>query len=630
MRRIIRSIYLHAFAAIVSLVFVFPVFSQDRAASETITSSNSQALVEIATLGQGIISQVLWSSDGRMLAVSTSRGIWLFDAQEPFVLATNTTPRLLTGEGKIAFSPDSQYLVSGLSQQAILWNAASGEAAAQIPINSQIHGFSFSDDSTLLAVTPGNCEGSCIFPIWQIRAEPRLLLEIQVEVSFVMQSAFSPDNTLLAAVDMNGFAHLWTLPTGEEIATFDSDIPAWRGATLAFNHDGSRLLVHIMDNYANSVPHDQFYLWDVASDERLLFIDAERVTIEPVFNTSRTIAALHTGYDFIALIDLQNGQEIGRIRSSAAPTYLTFSSDNAQLVAQDEHENYWIWDVQQALDYGVERVTLPTEIVPSIEQLYRTVPDLAFPPHLGSTSPELAGHQQPVSGLYFSEDNLQVISHSADSTTRIWSLGEQRQIAVFEQASGFGGINAFMPENILANTSWDSDIQLWDLTNGELRTSLEAHEGRINTLAFSPNGRFLASGSEPFGYYGEETLDASLRLWNLETQQAVILEQGDFNVKTAVFSPNGERLVSGGDAADRHNLIFWDVNTTHRIAAVGDYDSVSSWHSAQMANYWLWDRISHKSICGLSTAKCQNGCKSYQRKMMPPLVRLSFLQMEPC
>jgi WD40 repeat protein len=84
---------------------------------------------------------------------------------------------------------------------------------------------------------------------------------------------------------------------------------------------------------------------------------------------------------------------------------------------------------------------------------------------------------------------------------------------------------------------------------GALKSELKKHRDVVRALAFSPDGRTLASGGD----------DRNLILWELGTGKATLsFEKPDTAVTSMAFSPNGELLASG---AGNESVFLWNVRT---------------------------------------------------------------------
>nr|WP_310834211.1 serine/threonine-protein kinase [Aetokthonos hydrillicola] len=105
----------------------------------------------------------------------------------------------------------------------------------------------------------------------------------------------------------------------------------------------------------------------------------------------------------------------------------------------------------------------------------------------------------------------------------------------------------------LASGSWDTTLRLWDLSTGKLSDTLKGNIGQLNNVAISSDGNTVASGSS----------QNIIKLWNLVTKQELGIIQGhNRDVTSIAFSKKGEILASG--SADG-SIKVWNLSTRQEI-----------------------------------------------------------------
>jgi WD40 repeat protein len=82
------------------------------------------------------------------------------------------------------------------------------------------------------------------------------------------------------------------------------------------------------------------------------------------------------------------------------------------------------------------------------------------------------------------------------------------------------------------------------------------HSSSIFSLAFSPDGKYLASGSE----------DRTVKVWNIDSQKEVTTLQGHrYSVRSVAFSPDGKYLASG---SDDKTVKLWSVESQKEVTTL--------------------------------------------------------------
>ena len=525
------------------------------------------------TLGAPELLPLIWHND-RINAIDISpNGKYLITASDDFTLIVKDADtgaslmQLMGHSGKVIdvkFNNIDNSTAYSIAEDNVLivWDLINAEKKHSITIGEKVLSFSIDDNGYRAAC--GTNSGLVLIDLQNGKVENRLeTLFFKLTGKIINNVAIDPKGEKVISTVYNKIK-IWDYNSGRLIGEFKSPEPNLR--QIQFSNNGNEI-ISIADD-------DKILFWQSDTFELLRKIpgqdaikkfgeDADAIKGYCITKNDSLLASFSQSGK-ILLWDLFSGDTICTIQDpldtleklifSPKGHLLYGSGYNSIKVYSIKHQALLdFWKTGSILDAKDESVMLSDSKLSPDNRFLATgtwggeiiIWDLMD----GMLKHRFKGHNSVIQRLDFNHDGNYLLSGSLDSTLYLWETSSGQYIWGRKFSNGsVTSVDINNQGNIAACCIKDK-IWLWDISNGELFTSLRTATN-LNILKFSQDDQHLICGA----------MDGLL-IWNLRSGRIRYrkLFAGQ-SISSIIFSEDGTRMYTGND---KGRIAIWDTNSFH-------------------------------------------------------------------
>jgi WD40 repeat protein/energy-coupling factor transporter ATP-binding protein EcfA2 len=485
------------------------------------------------------------SPDGKLLAGVGEKGtVVLFDEK------TGDVVKRLEGHdncsdvkcyvNSVTFDPKGKWLAtSGEERKIILWSIPEGVILRRWEAPAQVEALALSPDGKMLA--SGGFDNN--ITLWDAETGTELK-KFEGHEKLIQDIAFSPDGSLLASASYDRTAIIWDLKTGKAKHILKGHTGNVKG--VSFHPEGNILASSSSDksiilwNIKTGRPMAQF-LGHVNYLAGLTFTDKGRRLISASLDRTLRIWDTETG---VTLRVLQ-GHTAGVIGVIAKGDDIYSAANDGTIRRWKQHTPNPSQEGNKWSVVNLKEELNSSAISPDGSKIAVGFADgklQMFSLPYKTVTPAKAGVQtlKTLDSGFRRNDDDGIMQLALQELKLLWEKSKAHSDRTFRLA--------FSPDGKqLASGSLDNTVKLWNADTGELIQTFEGHTDVVHAVAFSPDGKFIASAS----------YDGKIGLFEIGKKKGELFPAHDGKVYSVAFDASGKKLVSAG--SEEGELKIWNI-----------------------------------------------------------------------